>query len=325
MGDARDAMAKFFENYPELKENGFYIAGESYAGVYVPTLAEAILFAKGNGTWDGAELRAIAVGNGCTGTEIGVCGGEQKYIWMYMLNQAFVPQVMKDDIRSKCGMQFEKNSYTCDAAIEKMRRTIGHIDLYNIYGDCISGSEAHTYGQEHARIPLEALAWQKSGVGGPDACIDSVLGSAYFNQPSVIEASHVKKQPFRWSTCGNQINYKSTRPNLPRDTYPFLNEHIHVIIYNGDWDACVPYTDNEAWTSSMGYNVKEEWQAWTYDHEQDGHFVTGQVGGYRIVYDTPHNFTFTTIRGGRHEVPETAPIKAFTFFERFLKGGDLDE
>ena len=30
--------------------------------------------------------------------------------------------------------------------------------------------------------------------------------------------------------------------------YPFLNEHIRVLIYNGDWDACVPYTDNEAWT-----------------------------------------------------------------------------
>ncbi len=28
-----------------------------------------------------------------------------------------------------------------------------------------------------------------------------------------------------------------------------------VLIYNGDWDACVPYTDNEAWTSGMGYEV----------------------------------------------------------------------
>ena len=28
-----------------------------------------------------------------------------------------------------------------------------------------------------------------------------------------------------------------------------------MLIYNGDWDACVPYTDNEAWTSGMGYEV----------------------------------------------------------------------
>jgi cathepsin A (carboxypeptidase C) len=33
----------FFEKFPKLAENDFYVAGESYAGVYVPTLARAIL------------------------------------------------------------------------------------------------------------------------------------------------------------------------------------------------------------------------------------------------------------------------------------------
>jgi hypothetical protein len=31
-------------------------------------------------------------------------------------------------------------------------------------------------------------------------------------------------------------------------------------VYNGDWDACVPYTDGDAWTSGMGYPVKRHWQ-----------------------------------------------------------------
>lgn len=33
------AMVKFFEKFPNLKANDFYIAGESYAGVYIPMLA----------------------------------------------------------------------------------------------------------------------------------------------------------------------------------------------------------------------------------------------------------------------------------------------
>ena len=49
-------------------------------------------------------------------------------------------------------------------------------------------------------------------------------------------------RPIRPPTELIQIDYSSTRPNLPRDTYPLLNEHIRVLIYNGDWDACVPYT-----------------------------------------------------------------------------------
>ena len=85
-----------------------------------------------------------------------------------------------------------------------------------------------------------------------------------------------------------------------------------MLIYNGDWDACVPYTDNEAWTESMGYAAKEPWHAWSYDGNQ--------VGGYATVYDTPHNFTFITVRGGRHEVPETAPDRAFEMLKRFLNG-----
>ena len=40
------AVEKFFELFPELKENDLFITGESYAGVYVPTLAEAILKGK---------------------------------------------------------------------------------------------------------------------------------------------------------------------------------------------------------------------------------------------------------------------------------------
>ena len=34
----------------------------------------------------------------------------------------------------------------------------------------------------------------------------------------------------------------------------------------------------------------------------------------------PGRFVFTTVRGGRHEVPETAPDRAFEMLKRFLNG-----
>ena len=68
------AVEVFFNMFPEFKQNKFFITGESYAGVYVPTLAEAIVNAEINGTYTGATLTGIAVGNGCSGTEVGICG-----------------------------------------------------------------------------------------------------------------------------------------------------------------------------------------------------------------------------------------------------------
>ena len=191
-----------------------------------------------------------------------------------------------------------------------MHATVGHVNLYNIYGDCISGSEEHAYGAAH---PKAGNAPSMLGLGGPDACINSILGSAWMNQPAVLAAAHVVPQPFNWSTCGNQIHYTTTRPNLPRDTYPFLISRIRVVVYNGDWDACVPFTDNEAWTEAMGFPVAAPWHAWTY--RVDG---GSQVAGYATVYDTPTNFSFVTVRGGRHEVPETAPGQAAELLRRLL-------
>jgi cathepsin A (carboxypeptidase C) len=59
---SRTALQDFFANkFPELVQNNFFITGESYAGVYIPTLAKEIL--------DHApeiNLKGLAVGDPCT-------------------------------------------------------------------------------------------------------------------------------------------------------------------------------------------------------------------------------------------------------------------
>jgi carboxypeptidase C (cathepsin A) len=69
--DNMNALKNFFTKFPEFNTNHLYITGESYAGVYVPTLAEAILQ---DGDWAKSgkypPLKGIAVGNGCSGNEV---------------------------------------------------------------------------------------------------------------------------------------------------------------------------------------------------------------------------------------------------------------
>ena len=41
-----NALVDFFAKFPEYAKNDFYITGESYGGIYIPTLSIKILEAK---------------------------------------------------------------------------------------------------------------------------------------------------------------------------------------------------------------------------------------------------------------------------------------
>ena len=81
---------------------------------------------------------------------------------------------------------------------------------------------------------------------------------------------------------------------------------MRVLIYNGDVDACVPYTDNAHWTENMGYQLLQKWHPWSFESIEDGQGT--QVAGYRVEYDVSSlkndagergmgSFEFKTIRG----------------------------
>jgi cathepsin A (carboxypeptidase C) len=65
-------IVSFFQDYPQFLSNDFYITGESYAGVYVPIIAEALL---GRADAKDIKLKGIATGDGCLGVDV-LCGGK---------------------------------------------------------------------------------------------------------------------------------------------------------------------------------------------------------------------------------------------------------
>ena len=286
------AIEKFFELFPEYRRNDFYLTGESYAGIYVPTLAEAIIEATIKETYKGAPLKGIAVGNGCIGTEVGVCKSDHKSTFQaqfYVQNSAFLKQELKDTLEENCDWNTP----------------------YDISDECKSLTQEAETKRLGLKNPYDMYSREER----------SNATKVYLNLESVKEAISVNPD-IEWMPCSCSVvnvpkccRYNKTRPNLPRDTYPFLNEHIRVLIYNGDWDPKVPYTDNERWNKDMGYDVAEDWHPWFYNSRKG---IKEQVGGYATRYNTTFNFTFITVRGGSHMVPETAPVSSFEMIFRFL-------
>ena len=324
------AVEAFFAKFPEFQNRSLYLTGESYAGIYVPTLAEAIVKATLAGNYTGAPLAGIAVGNGCSGHEIGTCafGSPQSryYQTKYLMSSGFASEPLKDELNAQCEWSEWKDgtepSSACTSAVNKLDALTQGLDTYCVYCNCPPGTAAAELGARASKVGHHLQQREAPRGVGTTACINTAEASAYLNQPAVQEAIHVTAAKVDdWQVCGSADgwDYTSTRPNLPRDTYPLLVSNIRVLIYNGDWDACVPYTDNEGWTTGMGFNQTAPWHPWMYE---DG--GVSSVGGYANEFDVSAlgdgAFTFVTVRGGRHEVPETAPDRAFAMFQNFLTG-----
>ena len=165
------------------------------------------------------------------------------------------------------------------------------------------------------KVPVShALLGRTSSVGPMHASIRLLVVLDHRDVTRSALHLHMPRLLNNWSTCGNNITYTPTMKNEPKEVYPFGCEAA-CLIYNGDADACVPYTDN-AYGHPLLYsnNIKElkPWHSWTTGDEQ--------VAGYATTYAKANGFSFVTVRGAGHMVPQVKPKQALAMFEKFLAG-----
>jgi len=324
--DNYNAIQQFLVKFPEFNGRDIYLAGESYAGIYVPTLAQQIL--RGNNS--NINLKGIMVGNGCIGSEVGACsakeGGQIDIDFMY--DRAIISPKAYQAVNAAC--QSDWGSDACQAAINTATGETGPIDVYNIYYPCASNelNSSHVLRDpKHPNYPWfappSAVDMAVALKQGPQACfVDNDPVTRYLNKPLVKVAIHIAAAAKgEWRVCGPrvgggyQFNYDSTEKDETKDVYPELvKSSMRVLIFNGDVDLCVPYNGNQHWTSQFGevLGVKEEWRPWLVDK---------QVAGYVTSYNS--DFTFATVKGAGHMVPEFQPAAGKALAQRFIAGQPL--
>eukprot|EP00499_Haloplacidia_sp_CaronLabIsolate_P007885 CAMPEP_0196780386 /NCGR_PEP_ID=MMETSP1104-20130614/7771_1 /TAXON_ID=33652 /ORGANISM="Cafeteria sp., Strain Caron Lab Isolate" /LENGTH=479 /DNA_ID=CAMNT_0042150585 /DNA_START=9 /DNA_END=1448 /DNA_ORIENTATION=+ len=327
----------FTTMFPEYASSEFFISGESYAGIYVPTLATRIL--KGNaGGESKINLKGIAVGNGCIGSEVGSCSQQGVGISVeFLYGHGLYSQNLYAQIKAQCpdlvnlAADAPPLSDDCQALLNQMSDEVGGVNIYDVYAPCVQSDAA----AEHPvwRTPLRPMGAAtalhhsvdrmlkerqgmvglrgEAALGGPVGCIDGGAPATYLDRADVRKAIHYREGTVSsWSECSD-INYSSTIPSL-LPTYPNLIENIRVLIYSGDVDACVPYYGTEQWVYSLNRTITKEWHPWDQN---------GQVAGYAVEFED--NFKYITVLGAGHMVPQFKPEAAFLMFQKFLKGSDF--
>jgi len=318
-------LIAFFKAFPEYSNNDLYLTGESYAGQYLPNIANYILTQMSDQL---SNLKGIAVGNGCWGGDENTvrCNGpnEEKMDVDLFHNKGLISNKLRDQVYKSCG--WNENGVEgagCLLDIEKVDKAVGPHNVYNVYDNC---PEAVQWTKASGKTTGWLRRFLRNNMHRPEAVQEAIeLGGGYrwacggedaignlFEREDVQTALHLGKPP------SVRFSYRSSGP-ASVVLYPSLLQKIRVLIYNGDADSCVPYIGNEQWTTDLAQKgvvtEKEAWRPW-YSTES---VPAGYVTSYNVVNATT-DFSFVTIRLAGHMVPTYRPKAAFTFFSRFLAG-----
>ncbi|KAL2512164.1 Serine carboxypeptidase-like 40 [Abeliophyllum distichum] len=266
--DAYTFLINWFKRFPHYRTRDFYISGESYAGYYIPELADVIVNRnkKAHST-SKIQLKGIMIGNGIM-NEATDAKGLADFLWSHALISDETYQGLTGHCKpgsSKCGSIDEAE--------------IGDLDFYNIYAPlCSSSFKLSNTTRKHV---------------GYDPC-ESKYVYSYLNLHQVQKALHANrtKLSYNWELCSAVINYWKDSPSTMFPIYRrLMASGLRILLFSGDVDAVVSVTGTRYSIGAMNLKVIKPWRPWLDE--------TFELAGYRVVYD---GLTFATVRGAGHQI-----------------------
>uniref|UniRef100_M8BQ28 Carboxypeptidase n=1 Tax=Aegilops tauschii TaxID=37682 RepID=M8BQ28_AEGTA len=349
--DAHTFLLKWFELYPEFQSNPFYISGESYAGIYIPTLADEVV--KGGFCHSHCACEVVCVS---LQSEVNVC--IQGYLigngvtdLDYDLN-SFVPFAhgmglistdLFEDVSAAChGTFWGKVNDVCQEKIDRVRWELKDLNTYNILAPCYHHPEVQETAFVNSSLPS---SFRKLGETERPFPVRKRMAGLSWPLGLPVSSGHVTL----WPELGGR-SLPCTSDELA--TIWLDDEDVRAVIHAkpksliGSWELNTARIDYTHDTGSMveyhkkftatGYRVLiysgdhdlcipfTGTEAWVrslgyrvVDSWRPWHFG-GQVAGYTQGYD--HNLTFLTIKGSGHTVPEYKPKESLAFYTHWLFG-----
>lgn len=291
----------FFQKFPHLTSQKFHIAGESYAGHYIPSFASEII----NRADRSFDLASVLIGNGITDPLVQskyyrpMACGEGGY--KPVLSPETCDQMDKDygkcEKLAKLCYKFQTAltcvpaNYYCDAKLFGPYQDTG-LNPYDIRVLCNDPAGSCYKEMDYIDDYLN-LDYVKAAVGASNIDIFTSCDDTVFN--NFIKSGDEMK-PFQGFVA------------------ELLNKEIPVLLYEGDKDFICNWLGNHAWANMLDYKEKHEFQSkplipW---HTLEGK-LAGEVQNHGI-------FTFLRIYEAGHMVPFNQPEASLDMLNRWLSG-----
>ena len=288
----------FFQKFPQFVNNKFHIAGESYAGHYIPQFASEIV----NHADRSFELTSVLIGNGITDSLI------QNAAYKPMAcGEGGYHKVLKDE---KCD-EMDKAYPRC-AALTKL---------------CYKAPSAFSCVPSAIYCNNKLLSPYVETNLNPYDIRKQCEGPLCYSQMSYLELylnlDHVKKavgaEVDQFNSCDENVGtnfFFSGDHSKPFQQYvsELLDKGIPVLVYAGDKDYICNWLGNHAWTNALDYGKHDEFKEeplrpwYTFAKKQ-----AGQVQSY-------DKFTFLRVYDAGHMVPYDQPENSLDMVNRWIAG-----
>ncbi|GMM33525.1 hypothetical protein DASC09_008500 [Saccharomycopsis crataegensis] len=290
----------FFLQFPEYSHLDFHIAGESYAGVYIPVIANEILSHEDRSF----NLTSILIGNGITDPKT------QNHWYQPMLcGQGGHPQVIPDE---RCEQMLTEES-RCAKLLDAC-----YLSHYSKLA-CIPAL-VYCDGKAFAAVSdYNINAYDIRMICEDDCYPEEDQISKYLNSPIIQGALGVDSIDFKHCSgdVGNRFMMQADQ------MYPYQEEiikllddhHLPVLIYAGDKDYICNWLGNEAWMNKLEYSQHIEFEFLA--EKRDYVTLDGQKAGQVKNWG---NFTFIRLFDAGHMVPHDQAAPALDMINRWING-----
>jgi vitellogenic carboxypeptidase-like protein len=284
------AIDMVLATYPHLAGVDVYVAGESYAGKWIPSIAHRILQANAKSAKPGGKpkinLKGVAIGDGMSDP-----------VSQVSTYADYAYQTSLIDLKEKRKVE---------ARQQKVLSLIGKgsfDDAWKQWDDVINGIMNYAGGASSYDIRL----YSKLDIRTPAGYIRGLASKL-----------HVGKHEFQ--ECNHKV-YHHMRADMMksvRDLYPELIKNIRVLIYHGQWDLVC----NAPGINKFLSNVEWDGRAAFADADRKIWKVHGKPAGYIRSYK---NLAQLTVLGAGHMVPMDRAETGARMIRRFIEGKGLFE
>ncbi|XP_042751458.1 serine carboxypeptidase 1 isoform X2 [Lactuca sativa] len=237
--DSHKFLLEWFKLYPEYLSNPFFIAGEAFAGIYIPLLSDQVMKGLEAGDKPTLNFKGYIIGNGLCDE-----ASDHNAIVPFAHGMGLISDELYQDVTKVCEGKFYKPpSLECEFQLDKVYQHLDGLNVDNIIKPCFIGKKIR---HENTKLPLSfrklgeterplpvrtrmfGRAWPFKAAVKPgyapswlellnatqirgSPCSDDSVAIKWLNNEAVRKAIHADpiSKAGKWEICTGRVKYNS--------------------------------------------------------------------------------------------------------------------